>query len=185
MKRRNGIIWGVLALAVVIVWVFVWPDDRVDAETGGVGYFLLRWGHALVWIFLSASFFHEWVGGRTLAHHLPQHPDPLFCALDRQHAVAKEQRIGPVGAVRGVHVRRVELHPARAATRSAGWPPSWCSAAARATRFVCRRSGSKPTSRSVSTAPSARRPARWGLRSSAWQNTKIWTTPAVFCAANA
>jgi hypothetical protein len=30
---------------------------RLDAETGGVGYFLLRWGHALVWIFLSASFF--------------------------------------------------------------------------------------------------------------------------------
>ena len=55
-----GISWwvyGVGALALALVWVFVWPADRATGDMSTLRYFFLRWGHALVWLLLSASFF--------------------------------------------------------------------------------------------------------------------------------
>lgn len=49
-------LWGLAAIAFSIVWVFVWPSDKVDG-LGGSQYLVLRWGHALVWLLLALSAF--------------------------------------------------------------------------------------------------------------------------------
>jgi hypothetical protein len=48
--------WGGLCLVVAAIFVVVWPADRVtNAST--VRLFVIRWFHALVWVFLAASCF--------------------------------------------------------------------------------------------------------------------------------
>ena len=47
------------ALAVALVYLFVWPRPKGFALTHGrrpVVHFILRWGHALVWLCLAAFF---------------------------------------------------------------------------------------------------------------------------------
>ena len=50
------IFWAIVCLVVSIVWVFVWPSDRVD-QLFGLRYLILRWGHALVWLLLAVAAF--------------------------------------------------------------------------------------------------------------------------------
>jgi hypothetical protein len=47
--------WAGLCLAVAAVWVFVVPRPQLAGATGWRR-FLLRWGHALVWLLLALSF---------------------------------------------------------------------------------------------------------------------------------
>ena len=49
-------IWGVVCLVVAAIWVFVWPSNR-SVASGSLPYFILRWFHALVWLFLAAAAF--------------------------------------------------------------------------------------------------------------------------------
>ncbi|MFN8500454.1 hypothetical protein [Kouleothrix sp.] len=49
-------VWGGLCLVVAAVFVVVWPKDRV-ADAGALRLFVVRWFHALVWVFLAASCF--------------------------------------------------------------------------------------------------------------------------------
>jgi hypothetical protein len=49
-------IWSVACLVVAAIWVFVWPRNR-SVASGSLPYFILRWGHALVWLFLAAAAF--------------------------------------------------------------------------------------------------------------------------------
>lgn len=60
-------VWGVAALALALVWVVVWPTDRA-AGASGLRLWLLRWGHALVWVLLGISFFVRGVGQEGAAN---------------------------------------------------------------------------------------------------------------------
>jgi len=53
--------WTAFALIVAIIWVYVWPRKAVTATTG-FRYFIIRWGHALTWLFLAISFFLRGIG---------------------------------------------------------------------------------------------------------------------------
>ncbi len=59
MTKMLGIplvIWGLLALALAAVWVFVWPAEQA-VGAGAAQYFVLRWFHAIVWLLLAAAAF--------------------------------------------------------------------------------------------------------------------------------
>ena len=47
--------WAGLALVVAVIYAFVWPHKAVT-DTAGFRFFILRWGHALVWILLTINF---------------------------------------------------------------------------------------------------------------------------------
>ena len=49
-------IWGIVCLVVAVIWVFVWPSNK-RVEANSLSYFILRWFHALVWLFLAAAAF--------------------------------------------------------------------------------------------------------------------------------
>lgn len=48
--------WVYLAgcAALSLLWLFVWPSDRVSGDAG-LRYFLLRWGHSLTWALLASA----------------------------------------------------------------------------------------------------------------------------------
>jgi hypothetical protein len=50
------VVWGVLCLAFATVWIIVWPSSKASVTTG-MRFVILRWFHALVWLFLSAAAF--------------------------------------------------------------------------------------------------------------------------------
>ncbi|MCU0494203.1 MAG: hypothetical protein MUD01_21645 [Chloroflexaceae bacterium] len=60
-------VWGGLALLLALVWCFVWPSDKVSSTTGSMQFFLLRWGHALVWLLLATMCFLKASGTSMLA----------------------------------------------------------------------------------------------------------------------
>lgn len=47
--------WAALALVVAIVYSFVWPQKAVT-DVIGFRFFIVRWGHALVWVLLAINF---------------------------------------------------------------------------------------------------------------------------------
>ena len=49
-------LWAILALAVAIIYSFVWPHKVVTVTTG-FRFLVLRWAHALTWLLLALSFF--------------------------------------------------------------------------------------------------------------------------------
>jgi hypothetical protein len=51
-----NLVWGGVCLVLAIVWVIVWPSDKVAA--GAVlRFFILRWFHALTWLLLALAAF--------------------------------------------------------------------------------------------------------------------------------
>jgi len=48
-------LWAALALVVALIYSFVWPKKAVTMTTG-LRLFVLRWGHALVWVLLAVNF---------------------------------------------------------------------------------------------------------------------------------
>ena len=48
--------WGIVCLVVAVIWVFIWPSNK-RVEPNGRPHFILRWFHALVWLFLAAAAF--------------------------------------------------------------------------------------------------------------------------------
>lgn len=48
-------VWAVLAFAVAVIYAFVWPQKAVTA-TEGFRFFVIRWGHTLVWLLLTINF---------------------------------------------------------------------------------------------------------------------------------
>jgi len=48
-------LWASLALIIAVIYSAVWPKNAVAVETG-FRYFVLRWGHALVWVLLTINF---------------------------------------------------------------------------------------------------------------------------------
>lgn len=66
------VVWGGLCTLLTIVWVFVWPSEKV-IPGNFLNFFILRWFHALTWLFLAlaaliAAFKQE--GGRLLARRV-------------------------------------------------------------------------------------------------------------------
>ncbi len=55
--NRAGITWGVLAFGLAVLWFVVWPEEHLGAGIGSLQYALIRWGHGVAWVFLSAMFF--------------------------------------------------------------------------------------------------------------------------------
>lgn len=47
--------WAGISLAVAILYWFVWPQKKA-AQTSGLRYFIVRYGHALVWLLLALNF---------------------------------------------------------------------------------------------------------------------------------
>jgi len=47
--------WAGIALLVAAIYSFIWPQKAVTKTTGS-RYFIVRWGHALVWILLAVNF---------------------------------------------------------------------------------------------------------------------------------
>lgn len=61
--------WGLLCLALTVVWVFVWPRDRAG-QPGTARYVIVRWFHALTWLLLALAAFigaFDLLGGAGLA----------------------------------------------------------------------------------------------------------------------
>lgn len=50
------VVWGLICLAAAVAWSFFWPADRAIGAAG-LRFFLIRWGHALVWALLAAMCF--------------------------------------------------------------------------------------------------------------------------------
>ncbi|GGJ29815.1 hypothetical protein [Deinococcus roseus] len=46
-------VWGILSCGVAVLFVFVYPYKPLT----GIRFFLQRWGHSLVWLFLAAACF--------------------------------------------------------------------------------------------------------------------------------
>lgn len=49
-------VWGAVCLAAAATWAVVWPADRGRAVSGRA-YVIIRWFHALTWLFLALNFF--------------------------------------------------------------------------------------------------------------------------------
>lgn len=48
-------VWAVVALLVAVVYLFVWPQ-KAGAAAEGFRFFMIRWGHTLVWVLLAVNF---------------------------------------------------------------------------------------------------------------------------------
>ena len=48
-------LWAVFAFIVAVIYSFVWPHKALT-DLSGFRFFVLRWGHALVWILLTINF---------------------------------------------------------------------------------------------------------------------------------
>jgi hypothetical protein len=48
-------LWAALALLVGIIYSFFWPQKAADLAVG-YRFFIIRWGHALVWFLLAINF---------------------------------------------------------------------------------------------------------------------------------
>jgi hypothetical protein len=58
-------IWGVVCLAVAVVWIYVWPEEQAVGASG-LQLWLIQWGHALVWFLLAVVCFMQ-AGSSRLA----------------------------------------------------------------------------------------------------------------------
>jgi hypothetical protein len=50
------IIWGGVCLVLTIIWVVVWPSDKV-IPSDVLRFLILRWFHALTWLLLALAAF--------------------------------------------------------------------------------------------------------------------------------
>ena len=48
------VVWACVCLALAVLFAFLWPAEQGRA-VGGAAYLVLRWGHVLVWLLLSAA----------------------------------------------------------------------------------------------------------------------------------
>lgn len=48
-------VWAALAFVVALIYTFVWPEKAVRVATG-FRFFVLCWGHALVWVLIAIGF---------------------------------------------------------------------------------------------------------------------------------
>lgn len=60
------LIWGVVCLVIAGVCAIAWPRQKV-VRLEGARYFILRWGHSLVWVFLGVSCFIRMPGSSGVA----------------------------------------------------------------------------------------------------------------------
>ena len=50
------VVWGGICLVLAVIWVSVWPSDKVTAADG-LRFIILRWFHALTWLLLAMAAF--------------------------------------------------------------------------------------------------------------------------------
>lgn len=51
-----NLVWGGICLVLTIVWIIVWPSDKVIPDQA-MRFFILRWFHALTWLLLAVAAF--------------------------------------------------------------------------------------------------------------------------------
>ena len=54
-------LWAGISLCIAMIWIYIWPRKAVTSNMG-FRYLILRWGHALTWVFLAVSFFLRGIG---------------------------------------------------------------------------------------------------------------------------
>jgi hypothetical protein len=57
LREISGWVWGGLACVVALIFVFIVPNEKAVLATSGLHFFVLRWFHSLVWVFLALSLF--------------------------------------------------------------------------------------------------------------------------------
>ncbi|MEO0406358.1 MAG: hypothetical protein AAF289_03300 [Cyanobacteria bacterium P01_A01_bin.135] len=50
------VVWGGVCLILTVIWISVWPSEKVTAADG-LRFIILRWFHALAWLLLAAAAF--------------------------------------------------------------------------------------------------------------------------------
>jgi hypothetical protein len=58
--------WGLLCLALAVLWAFVWPVERAVGASG-LRLAMVRWGHSLVWLLLALMCFLRGSGNPAAA----------------------------------------------------------------------------------------------------------------------
>ena len=48
------VVWSLLCFGIAVIWIYVWPSDRV-VESTGARYLILRWSHFVVWVLLGLA----------------------------------------------------------------------------------------------------------------------------------
>lgn len=59
------IIASIAALALSVLWLFVWPEQRALGR-GPLRYYAVRWGHSLCWLCLFAASVFRLFGNHAL-----------------------------------------------------------------------------------------------------------------------
>lgn len=60
-------VWGAIAVAIALVFVFFVPGaDKIDT-TSGIHFTVLRWFHSLCWLLIALNFFLRATNNETLA----------------------------------------------------------------------------------------------------------------------
>lgn len=83
MTRFLGLplaLWGVLCLVVALLFAFVVPHSGAMGARGAAA-FLLRWGHALVWLLLALFCFARGAGADDAANPLAAAAGLLYLAF--------------------------------------------------------------------------------------------------------
>ena len=66
-----SLVWIGACLAVAVLYMFLWPQQKVAPDTAWTRYLVLRTFHALVWLLLAASFWLRGLdGGATAANRV-------------------------------------------------------------------------------------------------------------------
>ena len=81
------VVWACVCLALAVLFAFLWPAEQGRA-VGGAAYFVLRWGHALVWLLLSAAAFSA-----PLVARCPNWPCWLDCCTQRSWLCSSRARV--------------------------------------------------------------------------------------------
>lgn len=63
-----SLVWIGVCLAVAVLYMFVWPQQKVSPDTALARYLVLRTFHALVWLLLAVSFWLRGLGGAAAAN---------------------------------------------------------------------------------------------------------------------
>ena len=71
--RISWYTWMALALALALIFSFLWPKAQANRQTSRMRFLLVRWGQALVWLLLAIYFFLRAIGmpGLSLVTNLP------------------------------------------------------------------------------------------------------------------
>lgn len=51
--NRPFAVWAGICLIIAGIYVWIWPSERVSADTDAIRFFFIRWGHSVAWLLLA------------------------------------------------------------------------------------------------------------------------------------